>query len=100
MKSVLELRLANAEGVLERVLGKLRQRGFELCSMNVERSADSSTLTVHVTVESPRPIDGGCRQLAKLFDVQSVKLHYSEAQAGEGYVQNDTASQREVFASV
>jgi acetolactate synthase regulatory subunit len=100
MKSALELRLNNIEGVIERVLGTLRQRGFELCSMQMERSNDAATLKVSVTVDSHRPIEGACRQLAKLFDVQSVILQYSEAMAAEGYAQHEKSNQREVLLSV
>jgi acetolactate synthase regulatory subunit len=100
MKSALELRLNNIEGVIERVLGTLRSRGFELCSMQMERSNDGATLKVNVTVESPRSIEGVCRQLAKLFDVQSVTLQYSEAMATEGYAQHEKSNQREVLLSV
>jgi acetolactate synthase II small subunit len=100
MKSVLELRLNNCEGVLERVLGCLRQRGFQLCSMQMERSSDAAKLTVDVTVESHRPIEGVCRHLAKLFDVQSVNLKFTEATAGEGYVRQEKSNQREVCLTV
>jgi acetolactate synthase small subunit len=100
MKSALELRLVNSEGVLERVLGRLRQRGFDLCSMNVERSMDAAFLMIRITVESTRSIDNICRQLEKLIDVQSVKLQYSEENASEGFKYNEKASQREVCVSV
>jgi len=100
MKSALEMRLVNSEGVLERVLGRLRQRGFDLCSMNVERSSDAAFLTIRITVESSRSIDNICRQLEKLFDVISVKLQYSEDNASEGFNYNEKTSQREVCVSV
>jgi acetolactate synthase small subunit len=100
MKSVLEMRLTNSEGVLERVLGRLRQRGFDLCSMNVERSMDTAILMIRITVESSRSIENICRQLEKLIDVQSVKLQYSEENASEGFNYNEKSSQREVCVSV
>jgi acetolactate synthase II small subunit len=99
MKSVLELRLNNAEGVLERVLGCLRQRGFELCSFTMERSSDATHLTVRCEVESHRPIEIGCRQLAKLYDVQSIKVH-AETMVVEGFAHNEKTNEREVCLSV
>lgn len=93
MKSALELRLNNIEGVIERVLGTLRMRGFELCSMQMEKSNDNASLKLNVTVESHRPIEGVCRQLAKLFDVQSVNLQFTDSVSVEGYVANEKSSQ-------
>jgi acetolactate synthase regulatory subunit len=92
MKSVLELRLNNSEGVLERVLGCLRQRGFELCSMQMQRNSDGSSLTIQCTVESLRPIENGCRHLAKLYDVQSIKLQYTEH--AESYARNARSNEK------
>jgi acetolactate synthase regulatory subunit len=100
MKSVLEIRLDNREGALERVLGCLRQRGFEICSMEMQRSSDKSSLVIQCTVESARPIDGVRRQLEKQYDIHTVKVQYSEATAGEGYARIDQSSQREVSLSV
>jgi acetolactate synthase regulatory subunit len=100
MKSALELRLANSEGVLERVLGCLRQRGFELCSLEMERSSDTAHFIVRCEVESPRPIETVCRQLTRLFDVQSVKVQRTDATAVEGYVLNEKSKQREICLTV
>ncbi len=95
MKSVLELRLNNSEGVLERVLGSLRQRGFPLCSMHMQRNSDGNSLTFQCTVESHRPIENALRQLMKLYDVQSVKLQYAEATTGEGYAHRPNKTSNE-----
>jgi len=101
MKSVLELRLTNSEGVLERVLGCLRQRGFGLCSLEMERSSDTAHFIVRCEVESHRPIEMVCRQLARLFDVQSVNVQRSEGTACvEGYILNERSKQREVSLTV
>ena len=100
MKSALELRLNNGEGVLERVLGCLRQRGFELCSLEMERTSDAAHFIVRCEVESPRSIDICCRQLGRLFDVQSVKVQRTDAAAVEGYVLNENSKQREVCLTV
>lgn len=77
MKFTLEIRMANSEGALERILGRLRQRAFSLCSISADRSADQSIMEARITVESSRPIDNVIRQLDKLFDVISIRLYES-----------------------
>ncbi len=74
MQYVLEIRVNNTEGIVERILGRLRQRGFSMCGMTVERSVDCSTLSVQVVTEGLRSIEHAAKQLDKLIDVQSVNL--------------------------
>jgi acetolactate synthase regulatory subunit len=102
MQCALDIRLDNCEGAVERVLGRLRQRGFSLCTMNVDRSSDSSTYLVHLTIESLRPMEQAVKQLDKLFEVQSVKLYNQnrEGIANNGYAQADKESTLKVCASV
>ncbi|PWT94391.1 MAG: hypothetical protein C5B53_13255 [Candidatus Melainabacteria bacterium] len=102
MRSTLDIRLNNCEGALERILCRLRQRGYALCDMNVRRSADFSAFVVEVTIESDRPMDQAVKQLTKLFDVQSVKLHvqHKEVLPGNGYAQREKESELRVCASV
>jgi acetolactate synthase II small subunit len=85
MQSVLDIRVNNNDGIVERILGRLRQRGFSMCGMTVERSSDCSTLFVQVVTESSRPIEQVAKQLDKLIDVQSVKLRNNplEDRAGD-----------------
>jgi acetolactate synthase regulatory subunit len=86
-----DIRINNAEGALERVLGRLRQRGFALTSMNVDLCADCSTYLVQATINSTRSMDQAAKQLSKLFDVQSVNFHHHhmEVLQGNGYVQRE-----------
>jgi len=102
MHCTLDIRLTNAEGALERVLGRLRQRGFALCAMTVDRSPDYSTYIVQATIESSRPMDQAEKQLSKLFDVQSVKLqlHNKEVVPTNGYAQCEKESELQVCASI
>jgi acetolactate synthase regulatory subunit len=94
MKVTLEIRMANAEGALERILGRLRQRCFSICSMSADRSSDHSFIDAQITVESSRPIDIAAKQIAKLFDVIQVKVHYTEAELHHGYWQQKPAEVR------
>jgi acetolactate synthase regulatory subunit len=70
--------------------------------MNVRRSSDFSTFVVEVTIESDRPMEQAVKQVTKLFDVQSVKLHvqHKEVSPGNGYAQREKESEFRVCASV
>lgn len=87
MKVTLDIRIANAEGALERILGRLRQRAFSVCNIHADRTADHAFLDVSVTVESARPIELAAKQIGKLFDVANVQVSYAEAGAQHGYRQ-------------
>lgn len=102
MLSTLDIQINNSEGAIERILCRLRQRGFTLCAMNVYRSADFSSFIVQVTIESVRPMDQAAKQLTKLFDVQSVKLqtHHKEVVPGNAYAQREKEPELKVCASV
>jgi acetolactate synthase regulatory subunit len=100
MKATLEIRMANAEGALERILGRLRQRCFAICSISADRSADHSFIDARISIESTRPIDTAVKQIAKLFDVMQVQVHYpvhyTEAALQHGYWQQQASGQAEV----
>lgn len=101
MQCTLDIRLNNAEGVLERVLGRLRQRGFALCGLTVDLSDDSCTYFVQAKVESSRPMERAVKQLDKLVDVQSVRFHHHmEVVSGNGYLQREEEPEFRVCASV
>ena len=100
MRFTLEIRMANAEGALERVLGKLRQRNFNLCALMADRSHDMTRINARITVESARPIEPALKQLAKLFDVEELRVQYAEAESNHGYRQNQTTSSGEFCLSV
>jgi acetolactate synthase II small subunit len=102
MQCALDIKLENSEGAVERVLCRLRQRGYSLCTMNVDQSSDGSTYLVHLTIESLRPMDQAVKQLNKLFEVQSVKLYHQpmEGTPNNGHAQADKESALKVCASV
>ncbi len=52
---------------LERLLGVIRHRGFEVLSLNAENNG--SEITLNVTVQSERAVELLLNQLVKLPDV-------------------------------
>ncbi|HEY9786127.1 MAG TPA: ACT domain-containing protein [Candidatus Obscuribacterales bacterium] len=100
MRFTLEIRMSNTEGALERILGRLRQRSFSVCSMMADSGQDRSFMNARITVESARPVEPALKQLAKLFDVHEVKVHHAEADSNNGYRANQATSQGEFCLSV
>jgi acetolactate synthase regulatory subunit len=98
MKFTVSIRLSNCEGALERLLGRLRQRAFEISSMSAERTADRAFLDARFTIEGTRDVEPVIKQLAKLYEVQSLKFQYSEGGIPNGQWQNHT--EREVCLPV
>lgn len=74
MRFTLDVRMANTEGALERLLGRLRQRNFVVCSMNAGCTPNFASMNARITVESSRPIELAVKQLSKLFDVDEVQV--------------------------
>ena len=70
----MNIRMTNSEGVLERVLGKLRQRNFNIISFNANCSPDMSTIDAHVTLKSLHSSESAIKQLNKLYDIQQIQL--------------------------
>ena len=64
--------MAANEGALIRVLGTVERRGYSLNSLHVEKTDD--LMQVSMQIESDRDANVLCRQLDRLFDVQSVNL--------------------------
>lgn len=94
MKFTVSIRLSNTEGALERLLGKLRQRAFEISSMSADRTADRGFIDARFTIEGSRDVEPVIKQLAKCFEVQSLKFQYTEGGAQNGQWQNH--AEREV----
>ncbi len=78
MRFTLEVEMSNTEGVLERLLGRLRQRGFGVLALSADISLDRTAMGARITVESNRPAELALKQLGKLYDVESVKVHHAE----------------------
>lgn len=72
MSRRLEITMAANEGALIRVLGTVERRGYSLNSLHVEKTDNS--MQVSMQIESDRDANVLCRQLDRLFDVQSVNL--------------------------
>ena len=82
MKFTFEIKIANSEGALERILGRLRQRSFSICTLLAGCSEDGASMDVRVTVESARPVEPVVKQIRKLYEVEQVKVHRMEADHG------------------
>lgn len=79
MKFTIDISMSNGIGVLERILGRLRQRCFEVCHLIANCSADGMTIDARITVESSRRIEPMIKQLYKLHDVSQVRLHHCQS---------------------
>lgn len=73
-KFVLEINIKNTEGVLERILGKLRQRNANILSINAGCTEDYSSIEANLLVETNCSIEAISKQLSKLYDVQNIKV--------------------------
>jgi acetolactate synthase regulatory subunit len=99
MKFTVQIRINNAEGALERVLGRLRQRTFSICTMFASRAADPNFMDIEMTIEGTRATEPILRQLAKLYDVQQVKVQHTES-GNHGQWQYQVQGNTEVCVSV
>jgi acetolactate synthase regulatory subunit len=95
MKYNLDVIMTDAEGALERLLGRLRQRGFSMCSMNAGSVSDHASVRARITIEGTRPIEPLVNQLSKLFDVKYVAVS-SPAEATLRYVYSQPDAQEQL----
>jgi acetolactate synthase regulatory subunit len=93
MKFNLDIIMSDTEGVLERVLAKLRQRGFSLNSLSANRVHEHSSVRARITVEGARAIDPAVKQLSKLFDVKYVAVALSSMEATVPHVHHQIDAQ-------
>jgi acetolactate synthase regulatory subunit len=93
MKFNLDIIMSDTEGALERVLARLRQRGFAFCSISANRAQEHSTVRARITVEGARSIDPAVKQLAKLFDVTYVSVALSSMEATVPHVHHQVDAQ-------
>ncbi|MDR0806371.1 MAG: acetolactate synthase 2 small subunit [Enterobacteriaceae bacterium] len=66
--------------VLERLLRVVRHRGFQICKMNMNQTANGDNISVYLTVASERPVNLLSTQLSKLVDISSVEILNHESQ--------------------
>lgn len=84
MKFTLEISMNNSEGVLERILGRLRQRNFAVCSLTAGMTSNWDMMNARITVESIRPPEFAVKQISKLVDVMGVEV-FAEEQMNDAY---------------
>ncbi len=75
MRYTFDISMKNSEGALERVLGRLRQRSFSLCSLKADSIESGKEMVARVTVESERSAEYAMKQIDKLYDVARVVLN-------------------------
>ncbi len=85
MRFTLDVTMANSEGGLERLLGRLRQRSFTVCAINADTT--NSRMTARITVDSARPVELAVKQMAKLIDIQGVEVIRAEENSAHKYRQ-------------
>ena len=73
MNCQLDLTLRRSDRVLERVLGLMGRRGYDVTALQARPASDGTSLDVAVTIVSDRPVEILTRQLAKLPDVIRVE---------------------------
>ncbi len=74
MSYVLNLKVRNMEGALERILGVVRYRGFALMGLMATQDREGSRLEVSMTVDGEQRVSNLPKQIAKLFDVETVEM--------------------------
>ncbi len=79
MRYVLHVKATNQTAILERILGVVRFRGYQLRSLTATPTRDQSKMDVTLQVEHQRVRGNLSRQLSRLFDVEAVEM-YSEVQ--------------------
>lgn len=74
MSYLTQLRVRRSEGVLERVLGVARVRGFDVQAVSAQRDLHGSHFDLTLRVSGERSPQRLSRQLEKLLDVESVEI--------------------------
>jgi len=74
IKFTMKIRMNNSEGVLERLLGKLRQRNFHVSSFSADCSPDMTAIEARITVNSHNSAELAIKHLDKLYDIQQIQL--------------------------
>ena len=79
MSFQLHLRMKKAERAIERVLGLVGRRGYEIEKVLAHPSEGSRGIDVTLTIQSDRSGEVLVRQIAKLYEVEQVELTGSES---------------------
>jgi 2-isopropylmalate synthase len=79
VKYNIEITTNNVEGILERILGYIRQRGFSLCAVSAPENADQQQMLTRITLKSERSVEYVVKQIRKLYEqVQGTINGYGE----------------------
>jgi len=81
VNSILQVRLKDVEGGIVRLLGLLRRRGYEVVELSANRSKDKKCFDLVVVIESSRSPQVLVRQMARMLEVEQVRLYDSGAEA-------------------
>lgn len=75
MSHTLNIRIADREGALVRLIGLIERRGYEICAMDKSNgTAGIADIQVEIAARGgERRIDVLMRQVSRLFDVMSVQ---------------------------
>ena len=72
------INLSTQTGSLERLLGRVRRRGFQIDSMTVHTSPLTGGYRLELRLLGERSFEGLARHLANQVDVSAVSLHVSQ----------------------
>jgi acetolactate synthase regulatory subunit len=84
MSAIVQARVRDAEGVLVRMLGLLRRRGYQVVRLTANRASDEPFFDVVIVVEGDRSPEQLVRQIAKLSEVERAHLFDSGAARPSG----------------
>ena len=73
------INLSTQTGSLERLMGRIRRRGFQVENMMVTHNSFTGGYRVEVRVAGSRCVKTLARHIAHLVDVSTVSLHVSSA---------------------
>jgi acetolactate synthase small subunit len=70
MKHNIIITALNSEGAIERILGKIRSRGWKIDSLSAMTESDEQKYAISLIVAGERSIEQLVRQIEKLYDVE------------------------------
>ncbi len=74
MSAIVQARVKDAEGVLVRMLGLLRRRGYQVVRLTANRASDEPYFDVVIVVEGKPSPELLVRYIAKLTEVENAHL--------------------------
>lgn len=74
MKHTITIRTGITEGAIERILGKIRSRGWAIGFLYAQVDMTTKNYAISLIVEGERSIENLVRQIEKLNDVEFVSI--------------------------